>query len=87
MSKMYIRVIKDGFIYDYSEILAVNPGCEVISEEIAYPERFVTEEVVEKVKKARAKRGFGLDLSTEDVPQEPEYTNADVNADASRKLP
>jgi hypothetical protein len=83
------RYLKDssGFIYDWNEYLADNPLCVEVTEEEAFPERFVTEEVVEKVKKARAKRGFGLDLSTDDVPVEPEYTNLDINADASRKLP
>ena len=44
MSKMYIRVKKDGFIYEYNEILAKNPECEVISEEVAYPEKFANPE-------------------------------------------
>jgi hypothetical protein len=84
---MYIRVKKDGFIYEYNEILAKNPECEVIAEELAYPEKFVAPEVVEKVAKTRKKRGYGLSLETEDLPEEPAYNNADVNADASRKLP
>lgn len=87
MSTMYIRVISDGFIYDYNEILAKNPECEVVAEEVAYPERFVKPEAIEKAKKARTKRGFGLDLSTDDVPEEPAYNNPEVNADASRQLP
>jgi hypothetical protein len=87
MSEMYIRVKKDGFIYPYNEILAKNAGCEVVPEEIAYPERFVVPEVVEKVAKTRKKRGYGLTLSTEDVPEEPAYNNVEVNVDASRKLP
>jgi hypothetical protein len=87
MSKMYIRVKKDGFIYKYDEILAKNPDCEIIPEEIAYPERFVKPEVVEEVVKTRKKRGYGLTLDTRDVPEEPEYANTEVNEDASRKLP
>lgn len=87
MSKMFIRVKKDGFIYDYNEILAKNPGCEVIPEEIAYPERFVKEEVVEKVKKTRAKRNYGLDLSTGEIPEDTRSPNADIDIDASRNLP
>lgn len=38
---LYIRVRKDGFLYPYNDIMAANPGCEVITEEEAYPERFV----------------------------------------------
>lgn len=87
MSKMYIRVRKDGFIFDYSDILARNPDCEVIPEEIAFPERFASAESVEKVKAERKKRGAALDLTTADIPEPPVYTPAELAADASRGLP
>jgi hypothetical protein len=87
MSELFIRVKKDGTIYPYNEILAKNSGCEVISEEIAFPERFVKPEVIEKVTKTRKKRGYGLDLTTEEVPENTGSANPDIDADASRKLP
>lgn len=87
MSKMYIRVRKDGFIYDYNDILARNPECEVVPEEIAYPERFVTPEVVEAVKVFRTRRKSALDLTTADIPEPPVYTPPELAADASRGLP
>jgi hypothetical protein len=87
MSEMFVRVKKDGTIYPYNETLAGNPACEVIPEEIAFPERFVKAEVVEKVAKTRKKRGYGLDLSTSDVPEPSGSANPDIDADASRKLP
>lgn len=95
MSKMYIRVKKDGFIYDYNEILAKNPGCEVVPEEVAFPERFVPEHVAgrmvppeTKVKATRtAKRKVALDLSTADIPEAPPYTSPELAEEASRGLP
>lgn len=98
MSKMYIRVRKDGFIYDYNPIMAANPACEVIPEEIAYPERFIpahVEVVAEpepgvqsaKAKPGRPKRKAALDLSTTDIPEPPPYTPVELAADASRGLP
>ena len=87
MSKMYIRVKKDGFIYDYSDILARNPECEVVPEEVAYPERFVQPEVVEKVKAERKKRGSALDLSTADIPEPPVYTAPELAAEAAKGFP
>jgi hypothetical protein len=88
---MYIRVKKDGFIYDYNEILAKNPGCEVIPEELAYPERFVPQHAVERLTspeaKTKGKRKVALDLSTSDIPEPPEYTPTELAADASRGLP
>lgn len=81
MSKMFIRVRKDGFIYDYNEILAKNPECEVIPEELAYPERFIPE-----VAKKHKRRKDALDLSTEQVPEPPESTSPELAADASKGL-
>lgn len=90
MSKMYIRVRADGFIYDYNEILAKNPDCEVVPEEIAYPERFIPPAVMQRVEVAattgRKKKG-ALDLTTADIPEAPAYTPAELAADASRGLP
>lgn len=79
MSVMYIRVKKDGFILPYNEYLASNPECEVVPEEIAYPERFVPP--------AAAQRKSALDLSTADIPSSPPYTPPELAVDASRKLP
>jgi hypothetical protein len=92
MSTMYIRVKKDGFIYDYNEILAKNPGCEIIPEEIAYPERFIPPHATEWVEdlqkpKATRKRKSALDLSTADIPEAPSYTSPELAAEASRGMP
>ena len=91
MTKQYIRVKKDGFIYDYSERLAVHPECEVISEQEAYPERFITPTVSEKIEEiTKPKRGRkaakGLDLST-DIPDEPVYTDPELAAEAAQGWP
>jgi len=88
MTKMYLRNKKDGFIYGWNEILAKNPLCEPVTEEEAYPERFVKPEQVEKVKKTRARRKTkALDLSTEDTQEEPNRVAPEIEADASRDLP
>ena len=91
MSTMFIRVKKDGFVYDYNPILAKNPDCEVVPEEIAYPERFIppaaAQRVAEAAKATGRKKKGALDLSTDDVPEAPAYTPAELAADASRGLP
>jgi len=93
MSTMYIRVKKDGFIYEYNEILAKNPGCEVVPEEIAYPERFVPAHALERVeevqkpKATRKTRKAALDLTTADIPEPPDYTSPELAAEASRGMP
>jgi len=92
MSKLYIRVRKDGFIYDYNEIMAANPACEVVPEEIAYPERFIPARAVEYVepepapKVVKPRRKAALDLSTADIPEPPPYTPAELAAEVSRGL-
>ena len=78
MSKQYIRVKSDGFIFDYNPILAANPECEVVSEEEAYPERFVPP--------ATLARRSALDLSTADIPEPPEASSPELAADAARGL-
>ena len=82
MSKMYIRVKKDGFIYEYNEILAKNPSCEIVPEEIAYPERFMPPEAPKRKKRASA-----LNLSTADIPEPPPYTSPELAAEAARGMP
>jgi len=81
MSKMYIRVKKDGFIYAYNEIMAANPLCEVVSEEIAYPELFIPQAAAVRKRKTK------LDLTTEDIPEGKKQTKAQLAADASKGLP
>ena len=63
----YLRNIKDGFIYEWNEILASNPLCREVTEQEAYPERFITpavEEKIEEVAKTRAKRKSKLERLT-----------------------
>lgn len=92
MSKMYIRVKKDGFIYEFNEILAKNPDCEVITEQEAYPERFVPEHVADRLvlpekPKRATKRKVALDLTTADIPETPAYTPPELAEDAAKGWP
>lgn len=94
MSKMYIRVKKDGFIYEYNEYMARNPDCEVVPEEIAYPERFIPPAAVVRIEAAKAaakiaprKKKTTLDLSTDDIPEPPPYISPELAEEASRGLP
>jgi hypothetical protein len=85
----YLRNKKDGFIYEWHPILAENPLCEEVSEQEAFPERFITpvvEEQIEQVVKTRAKRKSKLDLATEEVPEAPLFSSEELNIDASRGL-
>lgn len=94
MSKLFIRVKKDGFIYDYNEIMAANPACEVVPEEIAYPERFIPAHAAEYVetepapapKATKPRRKAALDLTTADIPEPPPYTPAELAEEVSRGL-
>ena len=77
----YLRNRKDGFIYDWNPILAENTLCEEVTEEEAFPEKFIP-------KKQRGRKS-DLDLATpeEQIPEAPPITNEEVNAEASRGLP
>lgn len=87
MSNMYLRNKKDGFIYEWNEILAKNPLCEPVTEEEAFPERFVNQKQVKRVQKKQKETNTKLDLSTDDIPEETPYTAPEIEADASRNLP
>lgn len=82
----YLRNKRDGFIYEWDPILDKNPMCEEVTEEEAFPEKFLKPVVVEKVKRGRKKKGQ-LDLFTDDIPEPPDYTPPELAADASRRLP
>lgn len=76
----YLRNKRDGTIYEWDEILAENALCEEVTEEEAFPERFIP--------KKQKGRKTGLTLETEVIPEESiDVGNPDINADASRNLP
>jgi len=88
MVKKYLRNKTDGFIYEWHPILADNPKCEEVTEEEAFPERFVKPEQIEQVTKTRATRKTkALNLSTDDIVEEPAYTSPELKANASKGLP
>lgn len=68
----YLRHKFDGTIYHWGEILAANPKCEEVTEEEAFPERFLPEK--HKGRKAR------VDLTTTDVLEAPETPITDAVA-------
>ena len=74
----YLRNKKDGFIYDWNPILAKNALCEEVTEQEAFPEKFVP--------KKQKGRKSGLALETEDIPEAPAPMNEELNAEASRGL-
>jgi hypothetical protein len=78
----YLRNKNDGFIYEWHPVLAKNPLCEEVTEQEAYPERFMTTSV-EKAKKRTKK----IELVADDNLTEPVNSSAELSADASRNLP
>ena len=82
----YLRNKRDGFIYEWDPILAQNSLCEEVTEEEAFPEKFLKPAVVEKVKRGRKRKGE-LNLTTDDIPEHSLYTSPELAADASRRLP
>ena len=75
----FLRNKKDGFVYDWNPILAENPLCEEVTEQQAFPEKFIP--------KNQKGRKTGLSLATEDVPVEPPVGNEELNLEASKGLP
>jgi len=83
----YLKSRKDGWIFEWDPILAKNPLCYEVTEQEAFPERFIPVQQVEEVKKTKAKRKTKLDLDTIDIPEEPDLTPPELAADAARGWP
>ena len=76
--KRWLRNIVDGEIYGWNEILAENPRTEEVSEEEAFPEKFMT-------KKQRG-RPAKVDLQTDDIPDPKGETPPELAEEASKGL-
>ena len=76
----YLRNKNDGFIYDYSDLLAENPLVEEVTEEEAFPEKFIP-----KAQKGR-KTGLKLETPAEEIPVAPAVQNEELNNEASKGL-
>lgn len=62
----FLRNKVDGTIYDWNEILAVNPKCEEVTEEQAYPERFAPRERIARAV-AEPASGLYLDITETEI--------------------
>lgn len=88
MTIRYLKSRKDGWIFEWDPILDKNPHLYEVTEEEAFPERFIPTATIEAIatKRGRKKRD-SVDLFTPDVPEAPAPTNDALNAEASRGLP
>lgn len=78
----------DGTIYEWDAILDKHPSLVEVTEQEAFPEKFIPVSAIEAVAKKRGRKPkTSLDLYTDDIPEEPGYTNMELNAEASRGLP
>jgi hypothetical protein len=83
----YLKNKVDGTIYEWDEVLAKNPKCVEVSEQEAYPERFVQPAMTEAVEKVRKRTKKPLDLTTEEVPEAPPYTDPELASEAAKGWP
>ena len=77
MTQRWLRNKNDGEIYGWNEILAENPLTEEVTEEQAFPEKFL-----DKKKKARKAK---VNLETE-VPEEGDSTPEELAEEATKGL-
>jgi len=75
----YLRHRFNGRIYTWNKPMSENLDLEEVTEEQAFPEKFVPAK--QKGRKTK------LQLETEEVPTPEEPVNEELNADASRNLP
>jgi hypothetical protein len=78
MSEKFLKNKDTGFIYDWNKYLAEEPNMVEVSEEEAYPERFVPEQ--QRARKSK------VELETKDIPELPEIVFPELNAEASKGI-
>ena len=84
----WLKHREDGTIYEWDPILDKHPKLIEVTEEEAFPERFIPVAAIEAVAKKRTRKPkVTLDLYTDDIPEEPMYTNHELNVEASKGLP
>ena len=92
----WLRHKTDGTIYEWDKYLDKHPKLEEVSEEVPAAEEVAdivaaleaesedTSSVAKSTRKGKKRKG--VDLHTDDIPEEPEYTNDELNREASRGL-
>ena len=76
---LWLRHKIDGTIYGYNDLLAKNRKVETVTEDIAFPERYI-------LKKQQGRKSE-VDVSTKDVPDKPKAKGkAGVRKTASKGL-
>jgi hypothetical protein len=87
MSGRWLRNKDDGTIYGWHAILAVNPKCEEVTHEQAFPRLYVSAESTKKMTTARKGKRIPL-VDDERIAPDDDVQNilADLSADASRGL-
>jgi hypothetical protein len=77
MAGKWLRNIVDGTIYGWNEILAENPKIEEVTEEQAFPEKFITKE--QKTRKPK------ISLKTKEVVK-PDDTSIELAEEVTRSV-
>jgi len=78
MAGRWLRNIKDGEIYGWNEILADSPLTEEVTEEQAFPEKFLPKK--EKGRKTKVK------LKTEVIPEDEKAVNIELAEEATKGI-
>ena len=80
----YLKSRKDGWIFEWDAILAGNPLCYEVTEEEAYPERFIPQAILQvATTKRRGRKAIDLSVPEEETPP----TSPELSADAARGWP
>ena len=77
MAGRWLRNKKDGEIYGWNEILADNPLTEEVTEEQAFPEKFMTKE--QKSRKPK------VNLKTKNIPTK-KVSKVELEEEATRNI-
>ena len=76
--KRWLRNIVDGEIYEWDEILDANPRTEEVTEEQAFPEKFMTKE--QKGRKPK------VNLETKTLPKKKKSDKVELEEEVTRSI-
>jgi hypothetical protein len=78
MAGRWLRNKKDGEIYGWNQILADNPLTEEVTEEQAFPEKFMTKE--QKSRKPK------VNLETKNLPKKKKSDKVELEEEVTRSI-
>jgi hypothetical protein len=89
--KRWLRVKRDGFLFEWDPILANNTACEEVADHIVFPEKYAENpEPTTPRQKGRPRKNLGVEQLEQKVTEAenpPTFTSDDFSAEVGKGWP